>query len=66
VSALEDAYRIARAWVERGAADLSVAALARQRLILGEDRAIHARAAVYLANVRLLAAQGLLHDGVTR
>ena len=66
VSALEDAYRIARAWVERGAADLTVAALARQRLILGEDRAIHARAAVYLANVRLLAAQGLLHDEVMR
>ena len=66
VTALQDAYRIARALVDRGASDLTIAALARQRLIAGEDRALHAEAQVFHGNVRLLAAQGILSEAVTR
>jgi outer membrane protein TolC len=63
VAALQEAYRLARAQVDRGASDFALAALARQRLIAGEDRALHARAEVFHANVRLLALQGSLLEG---
>jgi outer membrane protein TolC len=66
VAALAEAYRIARAQVDRGASDFALAALARQRLIVGEDRALRARADVHHANVRLLALQGALLEGATR
>ena len=61
--ALQEAYRIARALVDRGAVDLSVAALARQRLIAGETRSIRSNIRILHANVRLLAAQGTLPEG---
>jgi outer membrane protein TolC len=61
--ALEHAYRVARAQVGRGASDFALAALARQRLLLGQDRALHAAAAVAHADVRLMALQGALTEG---
>lgn len=66
VAALRDAYRIARALVDRGTSDLTLAALARQRLLAGEDRSLGARASVVHANVRLLALTNALLEGTSR
>lgn len=66
VAALRDAYRIARALADRGATDLTLAALARQRLLTGEDRALGARSSVVHANVRLLALSNALLEGSPR
>jgi outer membrane protein TolC len=66
VAALRDAYRIARALADRGATDLTLATLARQRLLNGEDRALAARASVVHANVRLLSLSNALLEGSPR
>lgn len=66
VSALREAYRVARALADRGASDLTIATVARQRLLVAEDRALAARAAVVHANVRLLALENSLLEGRPR
>jgi outer membrane protein TolC len=66
VVALRDAYKIARTLADRGASDLTLATLARQKLIVGEDRALAARAAVVHANVRLLSLSNALLEGLAR
>ncbi len=66
VQALRDAYKVARALADRGASDLTLATLARQKLLAGEDRALAARGAVVHANVRLLALTNALLEGYAR
>jgi outer membrane protein TolC len=65
-SALEHAYRLARARFARGASDVARASIARQRLIASEARTVRAQADVTHASVRLAALTGSLSEGPTR